>query len=423
MLAYIVGAVAEPRLPSAFSIDLHRSVESRRLTTPLPALPLPLSVIPPPNLRPDSLLNDILFLNLNALLSRSKHGVVFRRAYYQQALGNSGIHTAHHPCEGRISIPLRTVEQEARTGKSPIAAHAADSQHAGSAEPPSRLLEIVRDSSSLAAIQHCPTRSVQRFAPSRASSQFRAVHGRLKEYPASNGNGNSNGDGLHLYDGAAAGSVAATAQRGLQLSPSAPSRFPFIITVIAKTDDNFAVGALDDLADMGLYRALAHRAHTRAGASRAPPPPSRTCSRTCPCALPPPRSLSLRALCACPLCTPHGAPLLAAPAASSSPRMTHSPPTGRRSACSTPSRLPPSTYPPWLPLMLALGLYAPPARSGAPGLAGRKEVPIAVIPVVQIPAIPVRVPVRVTFHVVVHGRGCEYGANPFFGAGGLLPSQ
>ncbi|KAJ7872754.1 hypothetical protein B0H13DRAFT_2349336 [Mycena leptocephala] len=68
--------------------------------------------------------------------------------------------------------------------------------------------------------------------------------------------------------------------------------------------------------------------------------------------------------------------------------MTHSPPTGRRSACSTPNRLPPSTYPPWLPLMLALGLYAPPARSGAPGPAGRKKVPIAAIPLSRYPLSP-----------------------------------
>ncbi|KAJ7872755.1 hypothetical protein B0H13DRAFT_2349337 [Mycena leptocephala] len=132
--------------------------------------------------------------------------------------------------------PLRTVEQEARTGKSPLLpalqtlntlvprlpaegccmGEKCSRLHYfcilfGSAEPPSKLLEIVRDSSSLVAIQHCPTRSVQCFAPSRASGQFHAVHGRLKEYPASNGNGNSNGNGLHLYDGAAAGSVVATA--------------------------------------------------------------------------------------------------------------------------------------------------------------------------------------------------------------------
>ncbi|KAJ7880224.1 hypothetical protein B0H13DRAFT_2345690 [Mycena leptocephala] len=408
--------------------DIHWDVESRRLTTPLPALPL--SVIPPPNLRPGSLLNDILVLNLNALLSRSKHGVC-RCAYYQQALGNSGIHTAHHPCDGRINIPLRTVEQEARTGKSPLLpvlqtlntlggprlpaegccmGEKCSRLHYfcilfGSAEPPSKLLEIVRDSSSLVAIQHCPTRSVQRYAPSCASGQFRAVHGRLKEYPASEGNGNSNGDGLHLYDGSAA--IAPTRSTAITISTkSVPLLLFRRLTTISQYEPSTASPTWDSTAHWPIAHthALAYH-HQHQEPSMTSPTgtlprtgPSRThtrwrITRTTAAVAHLQSYLSCAdasAHSAHALRTPHGAPPLAAPAAPSSPRMTHSPPTGRRSACSTPNRLPPSTYPPWLPLMLALGLYAPPARSGAPGPAGRKKFPIAVIPVVQVPAVPVR---------------------------------
>ncbi|KAJ7867497.1 hypothetical protein B0H14DRAFT_2572785 [Mycena olivaceomarginata] len=79
-----------------------------------------------------------------------------------------------------------------------------------------------------------------------------------------------------------------------------------------------------------------------------------------------------------------------------------------RRACSTPHRLPPSLYPPCTALL---------RRAAAP--AGRKEVPVVVIPVVQVPAVPVRVPVR----VVVHRHGREYGPHAFFGAGGLVPAH
>ncbi|KAJ7940128.1 hypothetical protein B0H13DRAFT_2300204 [Mycena leptocephala] len=243
----------------------------------------------------------------------------------------------------------------------------------------SQLLEIVRDSSSLVAIQHCPTRSVQRFAPSRASGQFRAVHGRLKEYPASDGNGNSNGNGLHLYDGAAAGSVAATAPTRSTAITISTKSVPLLLfrrlTTISQYEPSTASPTWDSTAHWPIAHthALAYH-HQHQEPSMTSPTgtlprtgPSRThtrwrITRTTAAVAHLQSYLSLRsdasAHSAHALRTPHGAPPLAAPAAPSSPRMTHSPPTGRRSACSTPNRLPPSTYPPWLPLMLTLGLYA-----------------------------------------------------------------